>query len=74
MIATCCPVTGDCLFAGGPGRTTQPENFVSLMGDLQSRVFDALPDETWFYPGHGNDSSTLGVQRSHLDEGRARGW
>jgi len=43
------------------------------MDDLTSRVFDQLPDETWFYPGHGNDS-TLGAERPHLDEWRARGW
>lgn len=32
------------------------------MGDLQAKVFGTLPDETWFYPGHGNDS-TLGRER-----------
>jgi glyoxylase-like metal-dependent hydrolase (beta-lactamase superfamily II) len=65
--------TGDCLFPGGPGRTTTPEDFNSLMGDLEERVFGRLPDGTWFYPGHGNDS-TLGVERPHLAEWRARGW
>jgi glyoxylase-like metal-dependent hydrolase (beta-lactamase superfamily II) len=65
--------TGDSLFPGGPGRTTSPADFTSLMDDLTSRVFDQLPDETWFYPGHGNDS-TLGTERPHLEEWRARGW
>lgn len=65
--------TGDSLFPGGPGRTTNPEDFTSLMDDLQRRVFDVLPDETWFYPGHGDDS-TLGAERPHLTEWRARGW
>ena len=65
--------TGDSLFPGGPGRTTNPTDFVSLMDDLESRVFDQLPDETWFYPGHGDDS-TLGAERPHLAEWRARGW
>ncbi|MGH3355343.1 MAG: MBL fold metallo-hydrolase [Nocardioidaceae bacterium] len=65
--------TGDSLFPGGPGRTTQPEDFRSLMDDLERKVFDRLPDETWFYPGHGDDS-TLGVERPHLEEWRARGW
>jgi glyoxylase-like metal-dependent hydrolase (beta-lactamase superfamily II) len=32
-----------------------------------------LPDETWVYPGHGDDT-TLGVERPHLGEWRARGW
>ena len=65
--------TGDSLFPGGVGRTTSPENFTSLIDDVEARVFAVLPDETWFYPGHGNDS-TLGTERPHLAEWRARGW
>jgi glyoxylase-like metal-dependent hydrolase (beta-lactamase superfamily II) len=65
--------TGDCLFPGGPGRTTRPEDFSSLMGGLEERIFGKLPDATWIYPGHGNDS-TLGAERPHLEEWRARGW
>jgi glyoxylase-like metal-dependent hydrolase (beta-lactamase superfamily II) len=65
--------TGDSLFPGGPGRTTRPEDFASLMNDLESRVFGTLPDDTWFYPGHGDDS-TLGEERPKLGEWGARGW
>ncbi|MZF85146.1 MBL fold metallo-hydrolase [Streptomyces sp. SID5643] len=65
--------TGDCLFPGGPGRTTRPAEFSSLMGGLETKLFDVLPDETWVYPGHGNDT-TLGTERPHLAEWRARGW
>ncbi|MFG2635392.1 MBL fold metallo-hydrolase [Streptomyces sp. NPDC048362] len=65
--------TGDCLFPGGPGRTTRPEEFNSLMGGLEAKLFDVLPDETWIYPGHGNDT-TIGTERPHLAEWRARGW
>jgi glyoxylase-like metal-dependent hydrolase (beta-lactamase superfamily II) len=65
--------TGDSLFPGGVGKTTSPEDFTSLVDDVATRVFEVLPDETWFYPGHGDDS-TLGVQRPHIDEWRARGW
>jgi glyoxylase-like metal-dependent hydrolase (beta-lactamase superfamily II) len=65
--------TGDSLFPGGPGRTTDPEDFNSLMDDLEERIFGRFADSTWFYPGHGNDS-TLGVERPHLGEWRARGW
>jgi glyoxylase-like metal-dependent hydrolase (beta-lactamase superfamily II) len=65
--------TGDCLFPGGPGRTTNPADFASLMDGLEAKVFGTLPDETWIYPGHGNDS-TLGDERPHLPEWRARGW
>ena len=30
---------------------------------------ECVPDEVWFYPGHGKDS-TLGVQRASLPEWR----
>jgi glyoxylase-like metal-dependent hydrolase (beta-lactamase superfamily II) len=65
--------TGDCLFPGGPGRTTTPETFNSLMTGLETKIFSRLPDVTWIYPGHGNDS-TIGAERPHLEEWRARGW
>jgi glyoxylase-like metal-dependent hydrolase (beta-lactamase superfamily II) len=65
--------TGDSLFPGGVGKTWAPADFTSLLEDVEERVFDVLPDETWFYPGHGDDS-TLGAQRPHLGEWRERGW
>ena len=65
--------TGDSLFPGGVGRTGSPADFRQLVGDVEQRVFDELPDETWFYPGHGDDS-TLGAERPHLAEWRERGW
>ena len=65
--------TGDSLFPGGPGRTTNPTDFTSLMDDLEARIFGELPDATWFYPGHGKDS-TLGTERPAIPEWRARGW
>ena len=66
--------TGDSLFPGGVGNTFgSKENFASLIDDVEKKVFDRLPDETWFYPGHGKDS-TLGAERPSLPEWRARGW
>jgi glyoxylase-like metal-dependent hydrolase (beta-lactamase superfamily II) len=65
--------TGDSLFPGGVGKTWSPADFTSLLDDVEARVFGQLPDETWFYPGHGNDS-TLGAERPHLAEWRERGW
>lgn len=65
--------TGDSLFPGGPGRTTTPEEFDSIMSDLQAKVFVRLPDETWFYPGHGSDS-TLGAERASIPDWLARRW
>lgn len=66
-------LTGDSLFPGGPGRTTDPVAFASLMADLEARVFGRFRDDTWVYPGHGRDT-TLGAERPHLPEWRARGW
>jgi glyoxylase-like metal-dependent hydrolase (beta-lactamase superfamily II) len=65
--------TGDSLFPGGVGKTTSPADFTSLLTDVTERLFSPLPDATWVYPGHGNDT-TLGVERPHLEEWRARGW
>jgi glyoxylase-like metal-dependent hydrolase (beta-lactamase superfamily II) len=65
--------TGDSLFPGGVGKTNSPEDFTSLLTDVTERLFDRLPDATWVYPGHGNDT-TLEVERPHLGEWRERGW
>jgi glyoxylase-like metal-dependent hydrolase (beta-lactamase superfamily II) len=66
--------TGDSLFPGGVGNTQQDaERFASLLGDVERKLFDRLPDETWVYPGHGKDT-TLGTERPALPEWRARGW
>ena len=66
--------TGDCLFPGGVGNThDDPAAFATLLDDVTAKLFDGLPDETWVYPGHGNDT-TLGTERPHLAEWRARGW
>jgi glyoxylase-like metal-dependent hydrolase (beta-lactamase superfamily II) len=66
--------TGDSLFPGGVGNTQKDAaRFASLIDDVEERLFGALPDETWVYPGHGKDT-TLGAERPHLAEWRARGW
>ncbi|HET9858197.1 MAG TPA: MBL fold metallo-hydrolase [Nocardioidaceae bacterium] len=65
--------TGDSLFPGGVGKTWSPEDFATLLDEVTTKLFDRLPDETWFYPGHGDDS-TLGAERPHLAEWRERGW
>lgn len=66
-------ITGDSLFPGGVGRTWSPEDFDSLLTDVSEKIFARLPDSTTVYPGHGADT-TLGAQRPHLAEWRARGW
>ncbi len=66
--------TGDSLFPGGVGNTWgDAALFKQLMTDVTERVFDRLPDSTWFYPGHGKDS-TLGRERPALSGWWERGW
>jgi glyoxylase-like metal-dependent hydrolase (beta-lactamase superfamily II) len=66
--------TGDSLFPGGVGNTRKnAANFKTLIDDVEHKLFDRLPDDTWFYPGHGKDS-TLGKERAAIPEWRARGW
>jgi glyoxylase-like metal-dependent hydrolase (beta-lactamase superfamily II) len=65
--------TGDALFPGGVGKTAGRAEFSSLLADVEHKLFGTLPDRTWFYPGHGKDS-TLGAERPALGEWRARGW
>ncbi len=68
--------TGDSLFPGGVGATRGDDAaalFTQLLGEVETKIFGRLPDETWFYPGHGGDS-VLGAERPHLEEWRARGW
>ncbi|MFD1858707.1 MBL fold metallo-hydrolase [Aeromicrobium camelliae] len=65
--------TGDSLFPGGVGKTWSPEDFASLIDDVETRIFGRFPDDTWVYPGHGDDT-TLGAERPRLPEWRARGW
>ena len=65
--------TGDSLFPGGVGRTWSPDDFIRLLSDVESKIFDRFDDDTWFYPGHGHDS-TLGAERASIPEWHARGW
>ena len=66
--------TGDSLFPGGVGNTQQDAaRFTQLVDDVEERLFGTLPDDTWVYPGHGKDT-TIGAERPHLSEWRARGW
>ncbi len=66
--------TGDSLFPGGVGNTFGSDAaFAQLIDEVEQKVFDRLPDETWFYPGHGNDGQ-LGNERPQLAEWRERGW
>jgi glyoxylase-like metal-dependent hydrolase (beta-lactamase superfamily II) len=65
--------TGDSLFPGGHGKTATREHHDALMDDLEHKVFGRFDDDTWVYPGHGDDT-TLGAERPSLPEWRERGW
>ncbi|TDE90421.1 MBL fold metallo-hydrolase [Occultella glacieicola] len=65
--------TGDSLFPGGVGRTGSPEDFASLLDDVEQRLFDVYDDDAVVHPGHG-DNTTLGAERGQLAQWRERGW
>lgn len=61
-------------FPGGVGNTFgDADNFATLLDDVETKLFGELPDETWVYPGHGDDTS-LGAERPALPQWRERGW
>jgi len=61
-------------FPGGVGNTWgDTAKFQTLLNGVEEKIYDALSDETWIYPGHGGDT-TLGEQRPHLQEWRERKW
>jgi glyoxylase-like metal-dependent hydrolase (beta-lactamase superfamily II) len=64
--------SGDTLFPGGPGATTDPDRFAEIMTSLERRLF-VLPDDTRVLPGHGLDT-TIGAERPSLPEWRRRGY
>jgi len=54
--------TGDCLSSKEPhGSTGEPHD--PAPRELLGGPLADLPDETWLYPGHGDDS-TLGAERT----------
>jgi glyoxylase-like metal-dependent hydrolase (beta-lactamase superfamily II) len=66
--------TGDSLFPGGVGATFgDAAAFARLVDEVETKLFGTLDDDTWFYPGHGDDGR-LGDERPHLAEWRERGW
>ena len=54
-------------------KPAQLAEIIQLIDDIEQKIFKQFDDSTWFYPGHGNDS-TLGAERPHISEWRARGW
>jgi hydroxyacylglutathione hydrolase len=50
-------LSGDSIFAGGPGMTSSARALKQIIESLTSKIF-VLPDDTRIYPGHG-DSTVL---------------
>ena len=65
-----CAVVGDTLFPGGPGNSKTPEALAQILASLQDKVF-TWPDDTVFYPGHG-EGSTIGAVRPAFEAFMAR--
>jgi glyoxylase-like metal-dependent hydrolase (beta-lactamase superfamily II) len=65
-------LTGDTLFAGGPGATGRSfSDFPTIVGSIRDRLL-VLPPDTVVRTGHG-DSTTIGAEAPHLAEWIARG-
>lgn len=65
-------LTGDTLFAGGPGATGRSfSDFPTIVTSIRERLL-SLPPETAVLTGHG-DSTTVGDEAPHLQEWIDRG-
>ena len=66
-------VSGDTLFAGGPGATGRSfSDFDTIIDSIREKVL-TLPGETEVYTGHGYATS-IGAEAPHLAEWIARGY
>jgi glyoxylase-like metal-dependent hydrolase (beta-lactamase superfamily II) len=65
-----CAIVGDMLFPGGPGHSNTPEALAQILASLRDKVF-TWPDDTAFYPGHG-EGSTIGAVRPAFEVFMAR--
>ena len=66
-------LSGDTLFAGGPGATGRSfSDFPTIIASVRDRLL-TLPPETTVLPGHG-DTTTIGAEAPHLQEWIDRGY
>ncbi|HEX8771448.1 MAG TPA: MBL fold metallo-hydrolase [Acidimicrobiales bacterium] len=65
-------LSGDTLFPGGPGATRFVHSSFDRIMESVDRLME-LRDDTRVLPGHGA-STTVGTERPHVEEWRARGW
>lgn len=65
-------LSGDTLFAGGPGATGRSfSDFGTIIGSIKGSLL-TLPGDTEVYTGHG-DATSIGAEAPHLEEWIARG-
>lgn len=57
-------ISGDTIFAAGPGKTGSPDAFRQIVKSLTEKIF-ILPDDTQIYPGHG-DSTVLKKEKDEF--------
>ncbi len=58
--------SGDTLFPGGPGRSRSPEAFQQVLDSISGKLL-TLPEETYVYPGHGPDNTTIGEAKRRYE-------
>ncbi|MDR7304545.1 MBL fold metallo-hydrolase [Haloactinomyces albus] len=65
-------LTGDTLFAGGPGATGRSySDFNVIVESIRTRLL-TLPEDTTVHPGHGG-TTTVGDEKPHVQEWIRRG-
>ena len=65
-------LSGDTLFAGGPGATGRSfSDFDTIIDSIKGSLL-TLPGDTEVYTGHG-DATSIGAEAPHLEEWIARG-
>ncbi len=57
-------ISGDTIFAAGPGKTRAPADFKQIVQSITEKIF-VLPDDTQIYPGHG-DSTVLKKEKDEF--------
>ncbi len=67
-------LSGDTLFPGGPGATQWDYSSFGQVMDSVETLLSRFPDPTVIFPGHGANDTTVGTEKPHTQEWRARGW
>lgn len=57
-------ISGDTIFAAGPGKTGRPADLQQIIESLKAKIF-TLPDDTQIFPGHG-DATVLKKEKEEF--------